>query len=157
MNIIEQAELSAEQKARIVELWNAEYPLSIGYSEVSGFDDYLNNLGDKKHFLLMDLADKVVGWALLFERENAKWFAIIIDGNSQGQGFGAKLIDALKATENRFFGWVIDDDDNLKSNGEKYRSPLGFYKKLGFKVHVNDKIVKQQISGVKIEWNALDI
>lgn len=156
MNIIEQTELSAEQKSRIVEMWNAEYPLSLAYGEVSEFDDYLDNLGEKKHFLMLDAANEIVGWAMVFERENAKWFAIIIDGKLQGKGFGVKLIDALKSSEQRLFGWVIDNNESVKANGAKYHSPLGFYRKIGFRVHENEKIEKQNISGVKIEWDALN-
>lgn len=154
MRIIEQSEISDLQKARVVEMWNAEYPASIAYADVSGFDEYLNERGDKKHFLMIDEAEKIVGWAMIFDRENARWFAIIIDGKIQGRGFGVKLIDALKASENRLFGWVIDNDESLKTNGEKYKSPLGFYRKIGFRVHDRERIEKQNISGVKIEWNA---
>lgn len=153
MKIIAQAELSAKQKLRIVEMWNAEYPASLAYSDISGFDEYLNNLSDKKHFLLFDGTGEIVGWAMIFVRENAKWFAIIIDEKVQGKGFGVKLIDELKATEQRLFGWVIDNDESPKSNGTLYKSPLGFYKKIGFLVHEDEKIEKQNISGVKIEWN----
>ncbi len=135
-------------------MWNAEYPLSLAFAEVSEFDDYLNNLGDKKHFLLIDSSEKLVGWAMIFVRDEAKWFAIIIDGKIQGKGFGIKLLDALKSAENGFFGWVIDTNDFEKANGEKYRSPLGFYKKIGFIIHENEKLVKQEISGIKIEWKA---
>lgn len=138
---------------QIVRLWNAEYPASLAYSDVSRFDEYLDNLANKKHFLLMDSMGEIVGWALIFDRENARWFAIIVAEKIQGQGFGIKLIDALKAAEKRLFGWVIDNNESIKSNGKQYQSPLGFYKKIGFKVHENDKIIKQNISGVKIEWN----
>lgn len=154
MKIIEQSELSAEQKARVVEMWNAEYPASISYGDISGFDDYLNDLGAKRHFLLIVETGEIAGWAMLFDRENARWFAIIIDGKMQGKGFGVKLVEALKAAEPRFFGWVIESDRYLKSNGAPYRSPLGFYRKIGFAVHADEKISKQEISGVKIEWNA---
>lgn len=157
MKIIEQKEISTEQKIRVVQMWNAEYPAAISYSDISGFDDYLNNLGSKRHFFLIDSADEIVGWALIFERENAMWFAIIIDEKAQGQGFGGKLVEALKASEKRFFGWVIDNDENIKSNGERYKSPLGFYKKIGFRIFENERIEKQKISGVKIEWNAENI
>lgn len=157
MKIIEQTELTEDQKSRVVELWNAEYPVDLKHSEVSEFDKYLNERPNKKHFLLIDSSNKIVGWACAFDRENARWFAIIIDGKMHGQGLGVKLIDALKTAENRFFGWVIDHADSKKSNGESYRSPLGFYKKLGFKVHENERIEKEGISGVKIEWNAFDI
>src|SRR5687768_7352318 len=126
MKIIEQNELSTEQKTRIIEMWNAEYPASLMHSGILSFDEYLDNLGEKRHFLLFDAAETLAGWAMLFERDEAKWFAIIIDGKAQGKGFGVKLIDALKAAEQRFFGWVIENDDFSKSNGEIYRSPLGF-------------------------------
>lgn len=155
MKIIEQNELSNAQKARIIEMWNAEYPASLRHSGISSFDKYLDELGEKKHFLLFDERSEFVGWAMVFERGGAQWFAIIIDEKAQGKGFGVKLLDALKATEHRLFGWVIDNDDTRKSNGEIYRSPIGFYKKIGFRVHENEKIEKQGISGVKIEWNAL--
>jgi ribosomal protein S18 acetylase RimI-like enzyme len=154
MKIAVQDELSTIQKSRIIQMWNAEYPLSLAHPDISSFDEYLNDLDGKKHFLLIAESNEIAGWAMIFERENAKWFAIIIDGKTQGKGFGIKLIDALKTAENHFFGWVIDNDDYRKSNGEIYRSPLGFYKKLGFKVHENQKLIKQNICGVKIEWKA---
>lgn len=142
MKIIEQEDLSNEQKSRIVEMWNAEYPLNLAHSDISSFDEYLNDLGDKKHFLLFDESGEIAGWAMIFERENAKWFAIIIDSKTQGKGFGIKLLDNLKSAEDQLFGWVIDTDIYKKANGEIYRSPLGFYKKIGFIVHENEKIVK---------------
>lgn len=154
MKIIERDKLSSEQKVRIVEMWNAEYPSSIRLDGVKGLDEYLSERVDKKHFLMFDSAGEIIGWALTFERENAKWFAIILDGKAQGKGFGAKLIEALKASENRLFGWVIDNDDWRKSNGEFYKSPLGFYMKIGFQIHENERLERQKISGVKIEWNA---
>lgn len=154
MKIIEQPKLSITQKSRIVEMWNAEYPTSLSYSDISGFDEYLNNLSDKKHFLLINSSNEIVGWALTFEREMTRWFAVIIDEKIQGKGFGVKLVDALKATEEKIFGWVIDNDECLKSNGKNYRSPLNFYRKIGFIIHENERIEKQQISGVKIEWKA---
>jgi len=40
-----------------------------------------------------------------------------------------------------------------KANGKPYKSPLGFYKKIGFLVHTDEKLIKAEISGVKIEWN----
>lgn len=153
MKIVENVELTVEQKERIVEMWNAEYPASIMHPDLASFDDYLNNVGEKRHFLMFDENEMLVGWAMLFVRDGAKWFAIIVAEKVQGKGFGAKLVDALKSAEKRFFGWVIDNDDSVKLNGKPYKSPLGFYKKIGFAVHTEEKLIKQEISGVKIEWN----
>lgn len=36
--------------------------------------DYPNNLKEKKHFLLMDEADKIWDWALIFVRESKNNF-----------------------------------------------------------------------------------
>ncbi len=154
MKIVEQTELSNEQKSRIVELWNAEYPSALAHSGIASFDDYLSNLADKKHFLVFDETGEIAGWTCVFGRDNARWFSIIIDGKAQGKGLGVMLIDAIKATEKQFFGWVIVSEDYEKANGEKYRSPLGFYKRIGFIVHDGEKLFKENISGVKIEWNA---
>ena len=154
MKIIEQKELTIEQKIEILELWNSEYPVNLVFSRISEFDDYLNERPNKKHFLLIDSSGEIAGWSCVFDRENARWFAIIINGKMQGQGFGVKMIDALKSAEKRFFGWVIDHNDSRKSNGEVYKSPLEFYKKLGFQVRENERLEKDGISGVKIEWKA---
>jgi GNAT superfamily N-acetyltransferase len=154
MKIVEQSELSDKQKQRIVEMWNAEYPAGLMHADISSFDEYLNALGGKRHFLLVEEAGEIAGWAVSFDRDGARWFAVIIDGARQGKGLGLMLLDALKASEKRLFGWVIDTDDYRKSGGEPYRSPLGFYKKIGFRVHDGERLVKQNISGVKIEWNA---
>lgn len=153
MKIIEQNSISEAQKLRVVEMWNNEYPASIAYRDVSGFDEYLNNFRTKRHFTAIDENGEIVGWALIFDRDDALWFAIIVDGKAQGKGLGVKLIKTLQHAENHFFGWVIDNDESIKLNGKPYRSPLGFYRKLGFKVHENEKLVKGGISGVKIEWN----
>lgn len=154
VKIIEQTELSDEEKSRIIEMWNAEYPSDIAHPGIPSFNEYLSKVTDRKHFLLIDESQKIVGWAMMFVRDDAKWFVIIVDGKFQGKGFGIKLLDALKAAENHFFGWVINNDNYKKANSENYRSPLGFYKKIGFVVHENEKLIKENISGVKIEWNA---
>ncbi|MEZ5427981.1 MAG: GNAT family N-acetyltransferase [Pyrinomonadaceae bacterium] len=155
MRIIEQSELTAGQKARIVELWNAEYPLTLAHRKDSEFDEYLNGLSRKRHFLLFGESDELIGWAITFDRDGGRWFAIIIDGRTKGKGYGTRLIDKLKETESRLFGWVIDHSNSLKLNGDRYISPLGFYKKIGFSVCPGERIENHKMSGVKIEWNAL--
>ena len=152
VNIIEQRDLSIEQKLKIVEMWNTEYPENITHPDISSFDNYLKNRGDKRHFLLIDRSNNICGWAMTFVRDNAKWFTIIIDQRMQGAGLGKKLLDTLKTAEKRLSGWVIDTENYKKTNGEIYDSPLLFYKKLGFTVSENERLKNDRISAVKIEW-----
>lgn len=154
MKIVEQTELTPGQKSRIVELWNAEYPLSLAYTKDEKFDEYLNGLSGIRYFLLFDQAGEIRGWAITFNRENARWFAIIVDSTIQGRGYGVKLMNRLKETENKLFGWVIDHNNSRKLNGDKYISPLGFYKKIGFRVLENKRLESAKMSAVCIEWNA---
>ena len=47
---------------------------------------------------------------------------------------------------------MFREQDDRKTNGETYKSPLGFYRKIGFTVHEGERLEKEEISGVKIEW-----
>jgi len=49
-------------------------------------------------------------------------------------------------------GWVVDGERYIKSNGEKYLSPLEFYKKNDFEILVGERLETEKISAVKIKW-----
>lgn len=97
MKIVSKSDLDKQEKKFICQLWNAEYPEKLAYQSVAEFETYLNNLSDKKHYLLQDESDEIQGWAITFTRENEKWFAIIINSKIQNQGFGKQLLNHLKS------------------------------------------------------------
>lgn len=133
-------------------LWNKEYPANLAYADISGFEEFLNKVSRKRHFLLIDESDKILGWAMIFQRDGADWFSIIIDGSLKGRGYGTKLVSELKNQVETLSGWAVDRDDEKKLDGEFYRSPLEFYKKIGFRINENEKMNSDKISCVKIEW-----
>lgn len=70
MIIIKIQSLSHSQQKDIYTLWNNEYPTNLMYSSCQDFKNYLKNLSQKHHLLLIDDQEKVKGWYFDFEREN---------------------------------------------------------------------------------------
>lgn len=153
MRVKSKSDLEFYEKEFICQLWNAEYPEKLAYQSVAEFETYLNNLSDKKHYLLQDESNEIKGWAITFTRENEKWFAIIINSKIQNQGFGRLLLNHLKSIEKKLSGWVIDHNNDSKLDGTTYISPLKFYLKNSFSVCNEIRIESEKISAVKIVWN----
>ncbi len=155
MKIITEKTLTIEQKVNICQLWNNEYPKKLSYEKVSDFENYLGNLTETKHYLLVDKNKNINGWAFTFLRENQIWFAIIIKSEVHGKGFGTLLLNELKNVEKELNGWVIDHENDFKLNGERYKSPIEFYKKNGFKILSENRIENEKISATKIKWKII--
>ncbi len=152
LKIIETIELKEQVKKQVFELWNAEYPQKLSYDSLAEFDAYLLKLSNPTNYLLINDNRLILGWAFTFDRENEKWFAIILSQIIQGRGFGKKLLDELKQTAPILNGWVIDHNNDKKQNGELYISPLKFYEKCGFEILMQDRLELDKISAVKIRW-----
>lgn len=152
MEIIKQTKLSDKQKEEIFELWNNEYPEKLSYNSVKDFENYLKNLTNQHHYLLLNENKQINGWAITFIRDNEKWFAIIISEKFHGKGEGTKLLNKLKDEENTLNGWVIDHNLDKKLSGKIYQSPLEFYTKNGFKTFNEIRLELEVISAVKIKW-----
>ncbi|PVX45860.1 hypothetical protein C8C85_1667 [Flavobacterium sp. 103] len=152
MKIIQTLVLTLEDKYALLKLWNAEYPERIGYKNVFELENYLNELSDVKHFLLINDLNQISGWAFAFVREDEDWFGIIIDLKMQGKRFGTLLLDELKKNYSVLNGWATDHQNDVKRNKEPYLSPLGFYIKCGFVVNQNIRMENDKISAVKIRW-----
>jgi GNAT superfamily N-acetyltransferase len=146
--------LDEQQKNTLFHLWNNEYPADLRYQNREQFDKYLNQLENLSHLLLTDENGQINGWAFVFDRENTRWFAIILDGAIQRRGYGKKLLETIQETESVLYGWVTDHDRDKKSNGETYYSPLGFYLKCGFEVLPDQRLETEKISAVKIKWES---
>lgn len=144
--------LNTEQKMDIVRLWNTEYPVHLNYRDLSGFDEYLQGLTQPLHFILNDVQNHIQAWLVTFTRDDARWFAMILDGALQGQGIGSKLLDEAKKLENELNGWVTDHSRDIRTDGKPYHSPIGFYLKNGFEVLPDIRLEKGSLSTVKIRW-----
>lgn len=152
LKIIKTTEINEEAKKQIFDLWNNEYPEKLTYNNLTEFDNYLFNLSNLNHYLLTNKEDFILGWAITFERNNEKWFAIILSKKIRGQGLGRKMLNELKKDELILNGWVIDHNNDKKKNGNQYISPLKFYEKCDFKILVNERLELDKISAVKIKW-----
>ena len=152
MKIIKTNILTKIQKEQIIDLWNNEYPKKLIHKNLKSFEIYLQNLNQQSHILLIDNKNQVKGWYFDFIRENEKWFAMILEAEQQGKGYGTKLLNEAKQKENELNGWVIDHNKDKKKNGEIYKSPIKFYEKNDFKIINKTRLELETISAVKIEW-----
>jgi GNAT superfamily N-acetyltransferase len=152
MEIIKQEFLTPIQKEVVCKLWNREYPESLKLSGIAALDEYLNKHSNNRHYLLTNDQGGVIAWGVLFDRDDEKWFAMILDSRIQGQGLGSRLLSEMKKSTAKLYGWVINHDKELKSNGESYRSPLPFYTKNGFVTVPEERLELLNLSAVKIEW-----
>lgn len=152
MDFIKTNTLSESQKIQVMDLWNTEYPKKLIHKNMTSFNNYLNNLNEQSHILLIDEKDNIQGWYFDFIRENEKWFAMILSSIMQGKGFGTKLLNKAKLKEKELNGWVIDHNNYKKQNGESYQSPLKFYTKNSFKLINEVRLELETISAVKIKW-----
>jgi GNAT superfamily N-acetyltransferase len=149
MKIESLSSLSDVHKNIIFKLWNQEYPTKLGFSNLSQLECYLAKLIAPQHYFAI-INDERIAWAVTFERDNAIWFAIILDKKYHGKGYGKALLDFLQSKEAHLNGWVIDHQNDCISDGSVYKSPLGFYEKNGFVVCSDVRMENEIISAVKI-------
>ena len=150
--IIRTTKLNEQAKQQVLDLWNNEYPVNLSFNNLTEFDNYLQNLTELKHFLLTINTGLILGWAITFDRDGEKWFAIILFEKIKGRGYGRKMLDELKKIEPILNGWVIDHNNDKKKNGLTYFSPLKFYAKCGFEIQTDSRLELDKISAVKIKW-----
>ena len=154
MKFTEVKDLTNQQKREVLNLWNTEYPVKLFLPNISEFDEYLEPLTEKSHTLLIDEDGTIKGWLILFVRDNEQCFALILDSSLQGKGWGSKFLDWAKGRKQELIGWVVDNDDELKRNGEYYKSPILFYKKNNFEIHPEIQLIKKEVKGIKVIWRS---
>jgi GNAT superfamily N-acetyltransferase len=148
MRIIKTTPLTTHQSSQINQLWNDEYPLKLK----DRFPILLDGADWHNHYIILDEEQNVIAWAVDFEKEKQIRFPIIVASNHKGKGLGGLLIDKLKEENKEFYGWVIDHNDDLKSNGEHYQTPMPFYLKHGFEILNDIRIDNEMIKAVLIKW-----
>ncbi|MFT7900822.1 GNAT family N-acetyltransferase [Tenacibaculum ascidiaceicola] len=150
MEFKEVSKLSPLYKEQVRLLWNREYPHVIEQKSIEDFNQYLESLKNKNHLLVIE-NNRVLGWCCDFIREDECWFAMILDKEIQGKRIGRRLIEKLKKRHKKLNGWVVIGESYLKENKETYKSPIGFYKKLGFTVFEKEKLDSSILNAVKIQ------
>ncbi|MEI6019719.1 MAG: GNAT family N-acetyltransferase [Bacteroidota bacterium] len=143
--------LSTAQKECIFQLWNNGYPSALFFNQFNELEKYLQGLNHAHHYFIE--LNGVNAWAMVFERDHAVWFALIVDANLQKKGVGKYLLNQLKAEHSLLNGWVIDKDLYRLKNGEAYHSPLGFYLKHGFDCLDESRLELPNLSAVKVQWH----
>ena len=153
MDILKTNALSAVQKEAILHLWNKEYPAQLSFPSLQELEHYLRAVTKPQHYIFTHYTLPCAGWAFAFEREGECWFALIVDTALQRTGMGTALLHALKDDYPVLNGWVTDHNNYLKSNGEIYHSPKGFYAKNGFTFCEEQRLETGKLSAVKIQWS----
>jgi GNAT superfamily N-acetyltransferase len=147
--IIQTKVLTPEQSAQINQLWNDEFPAQLK----DRFPLLLLDVDSYDHFLIEDANQKVMAWVVVFQQAQQTRFSLIVAANQRNKGLATLLINQLKGTNPVFYGWVIDHEQDLKSNGAPYPSPLAFYEKLGFEILANVRLDTEMIKAVMIKWD----
>ncbi len=143
--------LSSAQKNTLRRMWNREYPVQMAFSDITGLERYIAGLENVSHFLLVSPAGEMKGWAAIFDRDGERWFAIILDRDVQGNGWGSALLQKLRQCSNVLNGWVTDHNMYARQDGTNYPSPVSFYIKNGFVV-TGERLNTIQVNAVKIVW-----
>ena len=148
MEIIKTKKLTEHQYSQINQMWNEEYPIKLK----DRFPLLLEGVKNYNHFKIEDAKNNVMAWAVDFEKDNEIRFSIIVNSLFKAKGLGSLLMDRLKLENRLLFGWVIDHNNDLKSNGTVYQTPMSFYLKHGFEILKEIRIETELIHAVKIKW-----
>lgn len=146
-------DLNPEQREIVRQLWNEEYPAGLNLATSADFDNYLNGLTQKTHYLLLTGTNEIAGWGLTFQRDNEQWFAMIVHRAYQGKQAGTQLLRNMQNNNPVLYGWVIDHSNDSKSDGTNYPSPLPFYLKNGFVTDPGIRLELPHLSAVRICWS----
>lgn len=148
--------LSITQKEEIIFIWNAEYPKTLRYSDIGPFEAYLAKMGKPIHYIKSDEKGQLIGWLATFDRDDERWFVMLVDARYQGRGIGSQMLDAAKKDESVLNGWAADHNKDMKADGTIYRTPITFYLKNGFEVLSDIRFEDGNLSLVKIRWKGAE-
>lgn len=155
-NLYTLKKLNIKQKTGIFKIWNDNYPSQLEFKDMNNLELYLQSLKFPVYFMFEsdkpDTKKEFFAFAVVFERDNELWFAIIIDNKFQKKGIGSLILEILKEDFPILNGWVIDNNEYIKLDGSQYNSPLEFYIKNGFSVVENARLETDKISALKINW-----
>lgn len=123
----------------------------LAYPGLAELEQYLNSLINATHYIVRG-DGRVLAWACVFTRDEARWFAIIVGRSLQGKGMGTQIMQQLIGAEPVLNGWVTDKGEYDRSDGSPYCLPLPFYLKLGFKIRAEHRLELPFMSCVRVEY-----
>ncbi len=147
--------LSSQQLSQLTELWNQEYPAQLQHRDPLSLKSYLHTLPHPEHILLLENG-VICGWLFTFDREEDRWFGMMVRREQQGKGLGRQLLEEAMKREPHLNGWAVDVAGYQKADGSAYSSPLPFYLRMGFKVIPGERFETEALSTVKIVWSRSD-
>ncbi|WP_116127365.1 GNAT family N-acetyltransferase [Lewinella sp. IMCC34183] len=124
-------EFPPEFRQEGMRIWNREFPLLMAFDGPDEFDRYLANQVDP-YFVFAHIDGHLVAWSMSYLRGGERWFVLVVGADFKSQGYGKVLMERMLTRDTPLNGWVIMDDDHLKSNGEYYLSPIPWYRRIGF-------------------------
>ena len=148
-----QKELTVKQLKKIFLLWNNEYPISFHFDRWENLKNYFNAYDDLHHILYVN-GNSIEGWWCDFNRDNERWFTILVSSSFQKKGIRRSLVERGKESSECINGWVIEAIKLPKKGGNLYRSPLSFYLKMGFEKTSTYSKTNSGIKTVKIQWKS---
>ena len=152
MNYLKVTQLNHLQKQAIMQVWNEVYPAQLAHNDVTSFEKYLTPLKNACHVLVLDNDHHLVGWLVIFDRHDDRWFAMLMADRVKGQGIGSELLCQAKSLNNVLNGWVVEHNDYKRKDGAPYLSPLGFYEKNGFEVLQESRLKDQMLAVIQVRW-----
>ncbi len=141
---------TTNEKEQLRHLWNKEYPRSLHLEDAKAFDAYLESIAVCANDIYLQ-EGKILGWLLTFERDQSLWFPMILDRSIQGKGIGRKLLEKIQKRHPEINGWAISKNNYPKQDGSLYRSPIGFYQKVGFSL-LENTLETKAIQAVQIQY-----
>lgn len=151
-SIIKTDKLTLDEKCEILTLWNEEYPSQLGHKNIESLEAYLEGCAKKLHWFAQSEDGSTCGWLMCFERDDERWFAMIVSRAHQGKGLGKALLTEAKKVESILNGWAVDKTGYYKRDDSPYGAPLEFYLKNGFEVKPEVRFETEILSSVKIVW-----
>ena len=152
MNTIQTTTLTTTQKEQILSLWNSVSPAIISHDTIGSLEGYLKTLNNAIYTLTLDDQETIVGWFADFDRDGARWFAMLLDASVQGKGIGSSLLTMAKKRHGILNGWVVDHANDVRLDGNPYKSPVSFYLKNGFEIVPDVRLELDYLSCVKMRW-----
>jgi len=122
----------------------------MAFPDLEALQAYLDRCTNPRHFTVHENG-LLQAWLCSFDRNDSRWFVMIIDTRFQGNGLGTALLTTAMSKEEALNGWVVEHDNYRLQDRSTYRSPLGFYLKLGFHLQPN-RFDDGELQAIQLLW-----